>query len=120
MWFVEYLREKTLDYLFVLVGYLSSHKMVHVEEDTAELVHDRRGLKIEFVFGGRAREIVLPYNPYRILTTEYALTYKDEDLPFTNVVSTVPGLDEVVFNRENLSKIYGREVAAVVPINDDD
>ena len=120
MWFVEYIREKVLDYLFVMVGYLSSHKMVHVEEDTAELVQDRRGLKIKFVFGGRVREIVLPYNPYRILTSEYAVTCKGEELPFMDLVSTIPGLDDVVFNKENLSKIYGREIESVVRVNDDD
>jgi hypothetical protein len=119
-YYKEELRNLTLDLLFKAVGYLSGHNFVHVQEDTAELVHDRRGLKISFVFGGQSHKIVLPYNPYRIDHREYVVYSEDDSLPIANIRSTLPGLEECLFNKENLEKIYSKPISRVQSVMDDD
>jgi hypothetical protein len=118
-YYKEGLREFTLDCLFKMIGYLSGHSLVHVETDTAELVNDRRGLKINFVFGGQVREITLPYNPYQIDYKEYVVYLEGEELPKANLISTIPGLDSFLFSKEVLSKIYGHPVTKVMDITDE-
>jgi hypothetical protein len=102
----EELRNLTLDLLFKGIGYLSGHKFVHVQEDTAELVHDRRGLKISFVYGGQPHSVVLPFNPYKIEHREYVVYAEGEDLPLANLCSSLPGLDDVLFSKETLGKVF--------------
>jgi hypothetical protein len=116
----EDIRNFTLDLLFKGVGYLSGHNFVHIQEDTAELVHDRRGLKISFVFGGQPHDIILPYNPYRIEKKEYVLYAEDDELPIANLRPGLPGLDESLFTKEVLSRIYARTITRVDSILGDD
>lgn len=115
-YYKEVLRNTVLDSLFKGVGYLSGHNFVHVQEDTAEFVHDRRGLKVSFVFGGQVHHIVLPYNPYRIDQKEYVLYADEDELPIANLRPTLPGLDESLFTKEVLSRIYARTITRVESI----
>ena len=116
----EELRNLSLDLLFKSIGYLSGHSFVNVQEDTAELVHDRRGLKISFVFGSQQHSIILPYNPYKIDCTEYSIYAEGEELPIANIHSTVPGLDDTLFTKENLSKIYSCDIERIVSNADEE
>lgn len=119
-YYKDELRNLTLDLLFKGVGYLSGHNFVHVHEDTAELVQDRRGLKISFIFGGQSHEIILPYNPYRIDNKEYVIYSDDDELPIANIRSTLPGLEEYLFNKEILGKIYAKPITRVQSVTEDD
>jgi hypothetical protein len=116
----EELRNLSLDLLFKSIGYLSGHSFVNVHEDTAELVQDRRGLKITFVFGGQQHSIILPYNPYKINCTEYIVFEDHEDHRHMHLHSTIPGLDDILFTKENLSKIYGCNIEQIVSNTDED
>jgi hypothetical protein len=106
-------RNFSLDVLFRLVGYLSQHKLSHVEQDTAELTDNRKGLRISFTFRGQPTEITLPYNPYRLNHRRIVVREPGCEDPLLDTTSAIPGLDEVLYSKENLEHIYGKSVESV-------
>jgi hypothetical protein len=107
-------RNYSLNILFKLVGYLTQHKLSRSEEDTAELTDNRKGLRIGFTFRGQPLEIILPFDPYRINHRKIVAWEEEEELPFIQTVSKVPGLDDVLYSKKAIEHIYGKKVKNVI------
>lgn len=112
-YYKDLLRGFLLDLLFALVGYLSSHKLTHAEEDTAELTDNRKGLRISFTFNGQVQEIVLPYNPYRLTHRQVVVVSAKTGEKLIDAPSKIPGLDDFLFSKEALEHIHDQKIETV-------
>jgi hypothetical protein len=112
-YYKDTMRNYSLDVLFRLVGYLSQHKLSRSEEDTAELTDNRRGIRIGFTFRGQPTEIILPFDPYRISHRRVVVRENESEDPLIDTVSSIPGLDDLIYSKENLEHIYGKQIESV-------
>lgn len=116
----NHLRNYVLNQLFNIIGWLSNTNMTDVEEESAELVNDRRGLKIDLIFGGLQHTIVLPYNPYKLSHNKFIVKDKITGEILSEGASTLPGLDDFIYTAPIQGKIYNRDVEVITETNDDD
>lgn len=110
----------TLSLLFSLIGWLSNTTLIDVAMDTAELVNDRRGLKIQFILGGISHSVVLPYNPYKMNHDTVSILDKETGELLHKEVSSLPGLDDVLYTAPFQGRIYRRNVDVIFDKNDYD
>lgn len=87
-------------------------------EDTAEMSEDGRHMIINFVFCGTLRTIKIAFDRRRISSNIYIFRNKSGD-EIGREVSSVPGIDSVVFSKLNLMGIYP-ELSEIESITDDD
>lgn len=101
------LRNLCLDFVFRVIGFLTDIRLsCKNEEDTAELTDNRRGLRVWFTFQGQSHVIVLPYNPYRLSRRRIIFRKDLSSDPIIDEVSSLPGLDDFLYNRETLEYIH--------------
>lgn len=112
--FVDYIRTNVLRLLFFLIAHLTEQRLcMDFMEDTARLADNRKSLEIPFVFQGKQHTISLPYNPYRIESSDVKVFDSSDNL--LNVhYTTCPGLQDFLFHPEALNHIYSGKVARVV------
>lgn len=86
-------------------------------EDTAELSKDGKSLVINFVFCGTVRTITIGFNRTQLDDKTYII--KDvEGNVLDTLISSVPGIDQVMFSKVNLSLLYPN--MSTVEIQDED
>jgi hypothetical protein len=73
-------------------------------EDTAELSGDGKYMTINFVFCGTLRTIRIAIDRKNIENNTYVLKDTDGNV-IDKIVSSVPGLDRILFSKLNLSAI---------------
>lgn len=111
---VDFARLSILRFLFFLIAYLTEQRLcMDFVEDTAKLSDNRKSLDIPFVFQGRQHTISLPYNPYRIQSSDVKV-YDSEDNLLNVHYTTCPGLQDYLFHPEALNHIYSGKVGKVV------
>lgn len=111
---VDFVRLNLLRFLFFLIAYLSEQRLcMDFVEDTAKLSDTRKSLEIPFVFQGKRHTINLPYNPYRIESSDVKV-YDSEDNLLDIHYTTCPGLQDYLFHPEALNHIYSGKVGKVV------
>lgn len=89
----------------LIVRLHGDHVTCDSAEDTAELSEDGRSMIINFVFCGTLRTIRLPFNRRNIVSKTFVLR-NEQGEEIDMMVSSVPGLDGVVFSQYNLEGIY--------------
>lgn len=89
----------------LIVRLHGDHVTCDSTEDTAELSEDGNSMIINFVFCGTLRTIRLPFDRRNIVSNTFVLMDKDGE-EIDRLTSSVPGLDDVVFSKANLQKIY--------------
>jgi hypothetical protein len=115
----EFVRLKVIGLLFLIIAYLTEQRLtLDVAEDTASLSNDRRSLEVPFVFHGRKHVVHLPYNPYRIVSSDVKV-YDQEDNLLNIHSTTCPGLEDFLFHPEALNHMYSGKVGKVVVESDD-
>jgi hypothetical protein len=108
------LRLRTLQLLFTVVAMLSGTTLnAEATEDTAVLSEDRKSLSLSFVLHGTRHSIDLPYNPYRIESSEIKV-YDEEGNFVDSHYTTCPGLQDFLFHQVVLDYIYEGNVGRVV------
>lgn len=109
----EYFRVQTIAILFATVAYLSNVNLeTKSKRETATLSDDRKSLEVSFVFQGKEHIIKLPYNPYRIQSSDVKIYDKEGKLMSIHY-TTCPGLQDFLFKDDVLSHFYGDEIGKV-------
>lgn len=111
---IDFVRRSLLRFLFFLVAYLTGRRLsVDFVEDTARLSDSRKSLEVPFVFQGRRHTISLPYNPYRIESSDVKVFDLEDNLLDIHY-TTCPGLQDHLFHLEALNHIYSGKVGKIV------
>lgn len=110
----DFLRLKTIVLLFSIIAFLTDQRInMDVDEDTARLADDRKTLQVSFVFQGNRHVVDLPYNPYRIQSSDVKV-YDSEDNLLNIHHTTCPGLQDFLYHPDALNHYYSGKVGKVV------
>lgn len=110
---LEYFRVQTVGFLFTAVAYLSNVNLeTRPKRETATLSNDRKSLEVSFVFQGKEHIVKLPYNPYRIQSSDVKIYDKEGKLMSIHY-TTCPGLQDFLFKDDVLTHFYGDVIGKV-------
>lgn len=101
---------KLLDFIVYMNG---DHVSCDSETDTAELSDDRRRMVINFVFCGQKHKIELGYENHALEPMVYDIFDEDGHVIVTEQRTSIPGLERVLFSRDNLKLMYGKRIGQI-------
>lgn len=87
-------------------------------EDTAEISEDGKSMVINFVFCGTLRSIRIAFDRKRLENNTYIIKDKTGD-EIARHISSVPGLDKIIFSKLNILDIYPTASDIIVDESDD-
>lgn len=87
-------------------------------EDTAEMSEDGKSMIINFVFCGTLRKIRIAFDRKQISNNTFVIRDKD-GVEIERFVSSVPGLDDIIFSKTNLTSMFP-ELSEIEVLEDDD